>query len=171
MHFSTTVLLSVAGAALTTPVAAAALGSKKNVYLATCITRGRDCNIPILCNLLDTITTADTSVAAETFGAVIYYDGPATAGASPSDVGTLDSARAWEGAARRTTLSAGDFESRIQQGAGDLAKSQIAGTAKLGGEELICFRDGEATFLFRQGLLGRRGTSCRADYWCASIEV
>lgn len=174
MHFSTTVLLSLAGAALTTPATAAVLGSKKNVYLATCTTRGRDCDIPLLCNLFTSTasTAAEDSLAAETFSAVIYYNGPSTSRSSPSDVGTVSSpARSWEGATRRTSLNVGDFESKIEKGAAELAKSQIAGTAKLGDEELICFRDGEATFQFREGLLTSRGANCRSDYWCASIEV
>lgn len=87
-------------------------------------------------------------------------------------MGTISGrARTWEGATRRTTLEAGVFESKIDGAADDLPKSQIAGTARLGDETLVCFVDGTATFRFDSGLLKLRDTNCRADYWCASIDV
>ncbi|KAH7388793.1 hypothetical protein BKA66DRAFT_385194, partial [Pyrenochaeta sp. MPI-SDFR-AT-0127] len=154
----------------------AAAGSKKNVYLATCTTRGSGCAIPILCSLFSTSaeTSADSGVdaAAETSSTVIYYNGPANPRSSPNDIGTVSSpARSWEGATRRTSLDVGDFEGKIARDADDLAKSQIAGSAKLDSEEFVCFRDGESTFQFREGLLGFRSVNCLADYWCASIEI
>lgn len=108
--------------------------------------------------------------AADTASAVIYYNGPATSRTSPTDIGVVaEPATKWEGATRRVTLSDGRFTSSIAAGADDLPKSQIAGSGKLGNEELVCFVDGSSTFKFREGLLGLRETTCKADYWCASI--
>lgn len=166
MHFSTALLTSfaVAATALAVPLptpastpdnptlaaAAAAAASKKNVYLSTCTTRG----------LLGPNTTLT----------VIYYNKAASPSSSPTDVGTLSGrARTWEGATRRTQLDAGAFESHIDSGAADLEKSQLAGTGKLGGEDLVCFVDGVTEFAFEGGLLGLGASRCTAEYWCASI--
>lgn len=110
--------------------------------------------------------TADTS------SVVIYYNGPSTSRSSPSDVGTVsEPARGWEGATRRTDLSGTRFTSSIADSADELAKSEIAGTAKFGSEEFVCFADRSSTFRFSEGLLGLRTTNCKADYWCASLKV
>ena len=111
--------------------------------------------------------------AGDTSSAVIYYNGPASSRTSPTDFGTVsEPAKKWEGATRKTDLSAGRFTSSISDGADDLAKSQLAGSAKLGNEEFICFVDGSSTFKFTGGLLGLLGnTNCKADYWCASLDV
>ncbi|KAF2833057.1 hypothetical protein CC86DRAFT_461506 [Ophiobolus disseminans] len=155
MYLSATLLISLAATALARPqdaVPAAAAGSKKNVYLATCTSRG----------LLDS----------DTLSAVIYYNGPARTGLSPTDVGTVsEPAKKWDGATRRTDLSAGRFTSKIAEGADTLTKSQLAGTATLGSEEFVCFVDGTSTFRFSGGLLGLGTTNCKADFWCASVEV
>ncbi|KAF1840969.1 uncharacterized protein K460DRAFT_359509 [Cucurbitaria berberidis CBS 394.84] len=167
MRLFSALLLSLIGVAIAAPA-----GSKKNVYLATCTTRGPECSIPILCSSLDNTSPSDTA-AAETFSAVIYYNGPAKSRSSPTDVGTVSSpSRPWEGATRRASLDiAGAFEGKIDADAAALSKSQIAGSAKLGKEELVCFKDGEATFKFGEGLLALRSVNCRADYWCGSISV
>ncbi|KAF2856251.1 hypothetical protein T440DRAFT_513332 [Plenodomus tracheiphilus IPT5] len=157
MHHYLTILLSLTAAVLAFPTqddaalaAAAAAASKKNVYLSTCVERG--------------ILDSDTVLAA------IYYNKAASSSSSPTDVGTLSSrTRTWEGATRRVTLSAGSLESKIDSGAKDLDKSQIAGTAKLGNEDLVCFVDGTTTFKFDSGLLDLGSTKCTANYWCASI--
>jgi hypothetical protein len=108
---------------------------------------------------------------ADTASAVVYYNGPAGS-TSPGDIGVVsEPARDWEGQTRRVTLSAGRFTSNIAAGADSLPKSQIAGTAKLGDEDFVCFVDGTSTFKFREGLLGLRETNCKADYWCASTNV
>ncbi|KAH7414304.1 hypothetical protein DE146DRAFT_31430 [Phaeosphaeria sp. MPI-PUGE-AT-0046c] len=154
MYLSTTLLLSLAATALARPQDAtiAAAGSKKNVYLTTCTSR----------SLLDT----------DTASAVIYYNGPATSRTSPTDIGVVaEPASKWEGVTRRVTLSDGRFTSSIAAGADALPKSQIAGTAKLGNEDFVCFVDGSSTFKFREGLLGLRETNCKANYWCASTNV
>jgi hypothetical protein len=115
---------------------------------------------------LTNITTADTA------SAVVYYNGPAGSRTSPSDIGVVsEPARKWEGASRRTTLNGERFTSSIAAGAESLPKSQIAGSAKLGNEDFVCFVDGTTTFSFREGLLGLRETNCKADYWCASTSV
>lgn len=103
--------------------------------------------------------------------AAIYYNGPSTS-KSPSDIATVsDNKRSWEGKSRRIILGPGYFQSTINSGADDLPKSQIAGSAKLDDEDFICFRDGQTTFQFSEGLLGLKSTTCRAEYWCASIAV
>jgi hypothetical protein len=111
-------------------------------------------------------------VIADTASTVIYYNKAATAGASPNDIGVVsEPAKKWEGATRKATLSDGRFTSNIAAGADTLPKSSIAGTAKLGDEDFVCFVDGTSTFKFREGLLGLRETNCKADYWCASTSV
>jgi hypothetical protein len=103
---------------------------------------------------------------------VLYYNGPSGGRNSPADVGTVaDPARKWEGGSRSVRLDAGLFTSSIADDADDLPKSSIAGSAKLGDESLVCFRDGSTTFQFSSGLLGLGSTTCKADYWCGSIEV
>jgi hypothetical protein len=109
---------------------------------------------------------------ADTASAVIYYNGPATSRTSPKDIGVVsEPAQKWEGVSRRTTLSDGKFTSSIASNAAGLAKSEIAGSAKLGDEDFVCFVDGSSTFSFREGLLGLRSTTCKAEYWCASTNV
>jgi hypothetical protein len=103
---------------------------------------------------------------------VIYYEGAATSGASPADVTSVsEPAKQWDGAIRRATLDAGSFTSTIDNGADELPKSQLAGSATLADEQYICFVDGQSQFQFREGLLGLRTTTCRADFWCASLGV
>jgi hypothetical protein len=169
MLFTSTLLFSLAATVLARPqdVAPAAAGSKKNIYLATCTSRSvitstsPQSDIPI--QLLTHQATASTA---------IYYNGPATASTSPTDISVIsEPARRWEGATRRTTLDSAKFTSSITDGADSLPKSQIAGTATLGNEEFVCFVDGTSTFTFREGLLGLRKTNCKADYWCASTSV
>ncbi|KAF2032003.1 hypothetical protein EK21DRAFT_87614 [Setomelanomma holmii] len=154
MHISATLLFALASAAVARPQdTSIAAGSRKNVYLATCTTRG----------LLD--SPADSS------STVIYYNGPSSS-RDPSDVATVSQpARDWEGSTKRTYVNGASFTSSINAGAGDLPKSQIAGTATLGGEDFVCFVDGTSTFKFNEGLLGLGSTNCKADYWCASTSV
>jgi len=78
----------------------------------------------------------------------------------------------WEGATRSARLRSGAFSSSIETGGKMLAKSAIAGTAKVGKEEFVCFRDGETKFeAVSEGLIGDESSQCVADYWCASLEV
>ncbi|KAH9865645.1 hypothetical protein J1614_009231 [Plenodomus biglobosus] len=157
MHHFVALFLSFTVAALALPaqddaaaLASAAAASKKNVYLSTCVERG----------ILDS----------DTFLAAVYYNKAASSSSSPTDVGMLNSrTRTWEGATRRVTLNAGSFESKIDSGAKNLDKSQIAGTAKLGRENMVCFVDGTTAFRFDGGLLDLGSTKCTANYWCASI--
>lgn len=100
---------------------------------------------------------------------MIYYNGPSSS-SDPRDVGTVSYiARGWEGSTRRTVLDGSSFTSSIDNDAKGLAKSQIAGSATLGREQFVCFKDGSSTFKFSEGLLGLRSKTCRADYWCASL--
>lgn len=102
---------------------------------------------------------------------MIYYNGPSSDKA-PSDVGTVsEPAQSWEGVTRRVRLSAGQFTSEISEGADSLPKNSLAGNGKLASEDFVCFVDGSSTFKFGAGLLGLTSTTCRADYWCASIDV
>jgi hypothetical protein len=75
-------------------------------------------------------------------------------------------------------LESGVFESRINQSADTLAKSELAGMATLigkagGSEEFVCFRDGSSTFRFGGGVVDGTGetTVCVAEFWCGSIGV
>ncbi|CAO2650577.1 Nn.00g018690.m01.CDS01 [Neocucurbitaria sp. VM-36] len=171
---TTALFLSLSSLTAAAPASLEAAGSRKNVYLATCTPRAGDgCLLGILCSRDSTSPSSSSAAeAALSYSAVIYYNGPASSRTSPTDVGTVSTpARAWEGATRKAVLSAGAFEGTIDAGAAQLSKSSIAGSAMLGREEFVCFRDGEATFQFEEGLLVSRSVSCKADYWCASIAV
>jgi hypothetical protein len=69
----------------------------------------------------------------------------------------------------------GIFESKIAAGAEDLAKSEIAGTARLNRgeviEEFVCFKDGTTSFRFAGGVLGEGSETsvCVSEFWCGSI--
>lgn len=82
-----------------------------------------------------------------------------------------DPAVPWEGTQRTVNLGrTGRFSSNIEDGADSIQNGEIAGTAKLGAEEFVCFRDGETTFKFSEDL-GLSNYSCIAEYWCPSIQV
>lgn len=113
----------------------------------------------------------DTTTAGDTSSVVILYNG-AVSSSSPVDLASVSQpARKWDGATRRASLEEGTLTTKIEDGADELAKSQIAGSATLGDEDFVCFVDGSSTFQFREGLLGLRSTNCKADFWCASVEV
>ncbi|KAF2449179.1 hypothetical protein P171DRAFT_327950, partial [Karstenula rhodostoma CBS 690.94] len=125
--------------------------SKHNIYLATC-TRPRSCLL-IICDNPDPFTAA------------AYYASGASTTAKPSEVTTItDPASPWEGTPRQGKLTTGTVVSTIDVGAKGVKKGDIAGTAKIGAEEFVCFRDGESRFT----VAGWDEWSCVADYWCAS---
>ncbi|KAK7186411.1 hypothetical protein DPSP01_013110 [Paraphaeosphaeria sporulosa] len=134
------------------------LASKHNIYLATC-TRPRSCLL-IICDDPDPITAA-----------AFYASGASTA-ARPTDITTIsDPAAAWEGVTRSGRLTTGKLTSAIDKGAKAVAKGEIAGSAKIGAEEYVCFKDGASKFTV-QGWedWSAQKLSCTADYWCASTS-
>ncbi|KAF2272541.1 uncharacterized protein EI97DRAFT_436784 [Westerdykella ornata] len=159
--------LGVVLAAIAMNAIAAPMGSKHNLYLATCSKQTiiPDCPLIILC----------PRQRAATYTAVAYYaNGPieSNRNKNPTQIATVSNPAApWEGTQRVAKLGrAGDFASNIDAGARNLAKSAIAGEAKLGTEEFVCFKDGESAFTVRDEL-DIPEYSCKADYWCASIQV
>ncbi|KAF2746567.1 hypothetical protein M011DRAFT_387057, partial [Sporormia fimetaria CBS 119925] len=147
------------------PLASAQMGSKHNLYLVTC-TREPDCLLGILCAPQRTPVT---------YTAVAYYaNGPieSNRNQNPTSITTVSQPRApWEGSARTARINRlGDFASSIDAAAASIQKGQIAGTAKVGSEDFVCFKDG-ATALSVRTDLGLSGYSCTADYWCPSIQV
>lgn len=154
MHAS----IALAFFALLPLATAAALASNHNIYLATC-TRPRRCLL-IICDDPEPVTAA------------AYYASGASTTAKPSDITTItDPAAAWEGVSRQGRLSTGILTSAIDKNAKGIEKGQIAGTAKVGAEEYVCFKDGESRFTvagWDDWSLQR--VSCTADYWCASVN-
>jgi hypothetical protein len=147
------ILCALATAAPSTP---APLASKHNIYLATC-SRPRSCLL-IICD------------SPSPFTAAAYYPNGASTAAKPSDITTItDPASPWEGASRQGRFTTGTVTSTIDVGAKGLKKGDIAGGAKLGSEEFVCFKDGVSKFEvsgWDDWELQR--VSCVADYWCAS---
>jgi hypothetical protein len=159
-------LVLFSAGATAAPTNAAKLGSKHNLYLVTCKRRSEfpDCPLIILCPRQQS-----------TYTAVAYYaDGPveSSRNSNPTEITTVSQpAQPWEGTQRVAKLGrVGDFSSDIEAGAEDLEKGQIAGSAKLGSEEFVCFTDRETSVVVRD-FLGDPEYSCSADYWCPSIQV
>lgn len=157
--------LATCAAAAPTDVSAK-LGSKHNLYLVTCKKRSgwSDCPLIIICPRQQSEYTA-----------VAYYaNGPVESNrnTNPTQISTVSQPKQpWEGTQRAARLGrAGEFSSDIDAGAATLAKGQIAGTAKLGSEEFVCFSDGETSISVRDEL-GDVEYTCSADYWCPSIQV
>ncbi|KAF9741153.1 hypothetical protein PMIN06_005557 [Paraphaeosphaeria minitans] len=141
--------------ALTT---AAPLASKHNIYLGTCA-RPHSCLL-IICDDPDPITAA------------AYYASGASTTARPTEITTIsDPAAAWEGVSRSGRLTVGTLTSAIDKGAKGVVKGEIAGSAKIGSEEYVCFKDGATKFVV-QGWddWSAQRVSCTADYWCASTS-
>lgn len=142
----------------TTLVVASPLASKHNIYLASC-TRPRNCLL-IICDNPSTFTAA------------AYYANGAATSNNPTELATITSpASPWEGVPRQGRFRTGVVSSTIDAGAKSLAKGEIAGAAKLGSEEFICFRDGESKFTWTGwDDLDLQRADCVADYWCASTS-
>jgi hypothetical protein len=168
MHLSTLVgaaIMAFTSSGLATPLSAIQMGSEHNLYLSTCTSQSAlpipSCPIILLC---------PPGSAPAPFTAVAYFDSPSRD--NPTEIATVSQTSvAWEGATRSARLRNGVFSSSIDVNGKTLAKSAIAGMAKVGTEEFICFRDGETEFSVREGLIGLRKTQCVADYWCASVTV
>lgn len=156
MHFSSPLLVSALALFLSPtvalPLSAAQMGSKHNLYLATC--------------------TRQTAI--DSFTAVAYFaDGASSPGTSLTSMSVVnEKAEAWEGAQRFTRLGRDAVITNIDGNAAGLNKSQIAGTARMANEDFVCFRDGETSFSVVVKGQSTGGTiSCTADYWCASTMV
>lgn len=143
---------------VSTLAASVPLASKHNIYLATCTPR-RSCLL-IICDEPDPFTAA------------AYYANGASASTKPTELATIaDPASPWEGASRKGSLRNEAVTSTINAGAKALAKGELAGEAKIGTEEFVCFRDGQSTFTTTGGDgFDRRTVTCVADYWCASTS-
>lgn len=102
------------------------------------------------------------------YTAVAYYANGQSNG-NPTEIATVsDPAQSWEGTLRVANLRTSAFSSNINADAAGLEKSAMAGQAKLGTEDFVCFKDGETAFTARDGL---QQASCTANYWCASLSV
>jgi len=149
------------------PTDAAMLGSKHNLYLVTCTKRSgwADCPLIIIC----------PRQQQSKYTAVAYYaNGPVESNrnSNPSQISTVSQpAQPWEGTQRTAKLGRiGDFSSDIEAGAAGKEKGQIAGSARLGSEEFVCFTDGQTSIAVEDDL-GDVEYTCSADYWCPSIQV
>lgn len=152
------------------PVEAIQLGSKHTLYLTTCTRQSiiPDCPLIILC----------ARQQRSSYKAVAYYaNGPIESNRNtyPTQMTTVSqNGEPWEGEQRTASIGrVGQFSSTIDTSGGSLKKGEIAGLAKLGEEEFVCFRNGVTSIPVRDGfdldLLGR--TVCTADYWCPSIQM
>jgi hypothetical protein len=173
MHLSSFVgatIVTYLGTALAAPLSSVQLGSKHTIYLSTCTSRSLlpGCPLIILC------PRGSSTSEAQTYTAAAYFSSPlSNSNDNPTDIVTIsERGEPWEGAQRAAELSRKAFASNIDAGAAGLAMSQIAGTAVLGSEDFICFKDGTSKFSVDGGLLGIGGQSaeCTADYFCASIK-
>jgi hypothetical protein len=163
------------GTALAAPLSAIQMGSKHTLYLATCTTRSLipGCPLIILCPRSSAPSDSSTS-AAQTYKAAAYFANPlSSSNDNPSDIVTIsERGEPWEGAQRAARLNKKSFVSNIDAAAAGLATSEIAGTAVLGDENFVCFKDGGSRFEEDGGLLGIGGQSadCTAEYFCASVS-
>lgn len=153
--------------AVPTPLDAIQMGSKHNIYLATCTRRSGlgECPLLIFC----------PEEAAVTYSAIAYFaNGPiaSTGLTTPSQIATVsEPPQPWEGAQRGAKLGrTSSVTASINAGANALEKGQIAGTAKMDAEDFVCFKDGTTFFEVRNELGGRQ-YSCTTEYWCPSIQV
>jgi hypothetical protein len=169
MHLATFIgaaVVAFTSSALATPLSAVQMGSKHNLYLSTCATRSAlpGCPLIIICPKAE-------ETAALPYIAAAYFE--TTNKASPTEVAIVSLVQVpWEGFTRSARLRNGAFSSSIAIGGKTLAKSAIAGMAKVGREEFICFRDGETKFeAVSDGIIGEERSQCVADYWCASLDV
>ncbi|KAF2686629.1 hypothetical protein K458DRAFT_415987 [Lentithecium fluviatile CBS 122367] len=172
MHLSILIGAAVAlqsGTTAAAPLSAVEMGSKHSVYLSTCTSRSviPGCPLIIIC------PSNSTASAAQTFTAAAYFaNTPANGNLNnPTEIATVSETGApWEGEKRAARFRNGaPFSSSIDAGAATLAKSEIAGTALMGSEEFVCFKDGASKFSVGGGLLGRDRAACVADYWCGSV--
>lgn len=153
-----TSLALLCSTAAASPLTASPLASKHNIYLATC-TKPRSCLL-IICNDPDPFTAA------------AYYPNGASTTTRPSELSTVsNSAAPWEGTLRQGRFRTGTLSANINAGAKTLSKGEIAGTATLGSEDYVCFRDGQSKFSTQSwDDLDLRPVNCVADYWCASTS-
>ncbi|KAF2727058.1 hypothetical protein EJ04DRAFT_596205 [Polyplosphaeria fusca] len=172
MMFLSIALLALVGSTAAAPVDAIAQGSKHTVYLMTCTRSGLlDCPLLILCD--KNSTAAPNSAAASRFTAVAYFANGPPSGirSSPTSLTTVSQGiQPWEGTQRVATINREGFSSNIDAGAGALPKGQIAGNAKLGNEDFVCFTDGSLRISGEEDL-GLTTWSCTASYYCPSVAV
>lgn len=172
-------LVLSAGATLASPVTTppTTQGSKHNLYLSTCTRRTgagvEPCHRRIGCSAADYGQSFDlvAEFSNGDSGSTNYWNNPVQVAI------VSDEPLPWEGTQRVANLGRDAFSSVIDVGAASLAKSQIAGSARVANEDFVCFKDGESRFTVNDGerWWGRgRGWNvaiCVADYWCASVSV
>jgi len=146
-----------------TPTASVEAAKAHNIYLVTCVPRSRK-------NENDD----DTPSTAQNFTAIAYFKKPI----DPAETGSKDPQpdraalvsqppEAWDGVKWKVkTWRDKIFTADIASGAATLAKGEIAGNAKLGDEDYVCFKDGVTAIRIRDDDV--RG-KCVADYFCAGL--
>lgn len=166
MYFSSVLglaFLFFTGTTMAAPVNAAQMGSKHNLYLATCTKRER-CPLIILCPKDEAAVTTYTAVA-------YFANGPVEANRNyiPTAIATVSQpVQPWEGTQRVAKIGlTSSFSSNIQADGATLEHSAIAGAAQLDNEQFVCFKDGTTKF----GGTGLEEYSCTADYWCGSLDL
>jgi hypothetical protein len=150
-------------ATLAAPLSPTPMGSKHTLYLSSCTNYNiiPICPIPILCDK----ETAN-SAKATPYTAATYFASGRPPSNYPTEVAVVSATpQAWEGTQRVAKFRSGDFSSVIDAGAKALKKGDVAGSARMGNEEFACFKDGETSFTVDAV------NACKADYWCASLEV
>ncbi|KAF1953350.1 hypothetical protein CC80DRAFT_420389 [Byssothecium circinans] len=138
------------------------MGSKHNIYLSTCNRRATipDCPLIVLCD------DKRAAAPAKTFTAAAFFANTISQSKTPTEVAAVSEyVEPWEGTQRVARFKTAAFSSVINAGANTLVKGDVAGSARLGNEEFACFRDGETAFSADDI------TRCKADYWCASLDV
>lgn len=155
--------LAVAHPALppTTDLAAA---KAHNIYLATCVPKNRN--------------NDDNPAPPVNFTAIGYFRQPLNVTAVDPDTKAPKPDKAalvaqppepWEGVRWKIKVWNDKlFSASIAADAATGVKGALAGDAKLGNEDYVCFKDGETAIRIREDDV--RG-NCIADYWCAGLEA
>lgn len=160
MAFKTVSLVLFLLASVST--AAPALGSKNNVYLVRC--EPEDCPIG-LCD------PGEFTITAATYFSTSAVPASGRAVARPDGIGKLSGYNpSFESATSKNVQvgRAGRFTWSIATAAKTLKKGEIAGTATLGTEPFVCFRDAATKFAINDDL---ERYECTAEYWCGSTDV
>ena len=136
-----------------------------NIYLVSCVPRGRN-------------NEDDKPALKDNFTAIAYFKQPLNlteidpdSKAPKPDKTALVSQppEPWEGVKWRVKVWRSKvFSADIAANAATLSKGGIAGTVGLDDESYVCFKDGETSIRVRDDDL--RG-NCVADYWCAQLSL
>ncbi|KAL1592835.1 hypothetical protein SLS60_011251 [Paraconiothyrium brasiliense] len=156
--------LSSAHPALAPTIELAPAAKAHNIYLTTCVPKPRN--------------NDDKPVPTANFTAIAYFRQPLNITTVDPDTKAPKPDKAalvaqppepWEGVKWKVKVwNEKLFSASIVANAGSAAKGTLAGDAKLGDEEYVCFKDGETGIRVRDDDV--RG-NCVADYWCAGLEA